>query len=398
MQNIVLQEIRNLHSQVSIPSAILMTLRGRREWKLGIKNRIGGRFPAPKGCLLMGEPGTGKTTIVNKIFCNLLGGTEIQENHLVNSQGELTAVYHRSMACATSAGIRDVLKHYQSCINIFDEIKIDRKSIHLFKQISNGFISWAKYGEINNVEFTGTLIGCANSIEVPRTTEISDLLATMDRFFVVECKSLNLSPERYFRATLKYLKDNDNNNTKVNWTILKEAIANDCFDDLSSKEKLYAEHLWVEKCRELLNVNQSLSRNVINIIDILTFIKRLLGVQDITDKKEIRLFCKTLCTDLIHFNLATLLNLTPAQKAIYELIKQKGGECTYQEISSNLCVAGSANVNRILNQLINLNILRRTQHGRYACILNKKEQLVRSEAMDGRSRDSQQETLLIDSL
>lgn len=356
--NPILKQISALHLQPTVAAAVLMCLRGRIEYKKGVKNRIGGSFPRPKSCLIFGRAGTGKTTLMKSVFEGFgLDGT--------NDVGDIVSVYHDSAGCSTTVGIAAVLEQYGEAIHFFDEFSMNTAGhVALIKQISNGRIFRQRHQNVDPFQFDGTLIAATNGVRPPPLAEVEDLLATLDRFIVVEAKPVKHVPGAYFDAVIRYQQQPQ----EVDFGLLSEALNNDCFDDLTTRELKFARRLWREKACEILDGGERAQyRNVKTVIDIVTFIKRILELEDLTIDEEAKSFCRQMIRDCIVLNPTGLFALTPAQRAVLNVVNEKEGTVSFQDVAVRCrTLQGAGNVHRVLNSLMSLGLLYRTMHGKYS--------------------------------
>lgn len=365
-----MHELYKIHPQASVAGSVMIALRGHIEKRRGVENRICAGFDNPKSLLIFGKAGTGKTTLMRKVF-NKIGETSSDEMIALNHEGEVSAIYHKSAGCSTAAGIRDILKMNGGCIHFFDEMSLNtNQHVHLLKQIGNGEMNWQKHGDIEPFAFDGILVAAANSIKIPDTME--DLLATLERFWIVCAKSTPMSPDEYLDAGLSW---HERKEPAVDWDLLCDALSNENYQELNKNEKGMLRKLWRHKCREILDGgNRKQYRNTNSAIDIVRFVKRFTNSDDLTADEELVSFTRAMINDLIHFNPAKLLNLNPAEEKAYDVICENGGVATMQQIRTRCkFLQGGRNAHRALNRLTELGLIYRNGRGSYANVVDEKQ-------------------------
>lgn len=390
--NPVLKEIYKMHVQGTVGGALILALRGRIERNKGVENRIGGDFEHEKSLLIFGKGGTGKTKTLKKIFKGLGLNT-------LNDEGSPVAVYHESAGCSTVVGIASMLETWGNVIHVFDEMSFNTSGhIHLMKQIANGVISRQRHKNTEPFPFDGLIIGATNGITPPKPAEMEDFLATLDRFWIVEARPAELGPAEYFDAVLSYRRQKETEH--VNWDVIAEAMDNDCFANLTPTETKFAQKLWQDKSREILDGGERAQfRNVGAVLDIVTFVKRITNSKDVTKDDELKSFCKAMIRDLLHFNPAPLFALSSAQRAVYNIVLKRECRATLQDIANGCkTIHGAGNVHRIINQLMNLGLIYRTAHGRYSNRVSEAEAKVRKSSASNTSKEKSKKKRLVNSL
>jgi predicted transcriptional regulator len=361
----VLGEIYKLHGQSTIGGAAIMCLRGRVEAQKAIHNRIGGDFQNPRSLLIFGKAGTGKTRFLKQIFYGFgLDG--------LKADGDIVGKFHDSAGCSTTVGIASLLETYGDCIHVFDEMSFNTSGhIHLLKQIANGRIVRQRHRNTEPFAFNGLIIGATNGIKPPPVNEIEDMLATLDRFIIVEARPAKYGPVEYFDAVIDYHSENPD----INFNLLEEALNNDNFKELNKQELAFAKKLWKQKSCEILDDGERAQfRNVRSVIDIVTFVKRIINTDDMTKFNEAKSFAKAMVRDTICFNPAPLLALSAAQKAVYNVIVTKRGSATLQDMATRCkAIHGAGNIHRVINQLMSMGLIYRTRHGHYSHLITEKE-------------------------
>jgi predicted transcriptional regulator len=353
--------MRKIHPQVTVSAAVLMALRSRIEFTKGIENRIGGEFNIPKSVLIFGKNGTGKTEVLITIIKGL--GGVLKDDVVFDSHGNVVAKYHHSAGCSTEVGMAQMLQHGSDMIHFIDEFSLNtRGHVNLLKQIAEGKLSRQNYNNPDPVPFRGIIIAATNGIQLPKASQVSDLLATLDRFVVVKARARSLTPEEYWEAVMNYKK-----RPRADFAIIRKALNNNCFDDLTPKEARIGKELWLEKAREILDGGQwAQYRNITTVLNILTFVKRITEASDVFDHAGANSLARAMIQDLIHFNPTPLFNLTPIQEAVYEVIVQKKTASTQDILTKCSTIQTGRNVFRVLDKLMELGLICKTQHGMYS--------------------------------
>ena len=374
-----LSELYKLSSQSTLAGAVLMSLRGRIEWKRGWSNRIGGSFRIPKSVLMVGRAGTGKTSLMRGVFEHLLGGAE-GENAILNDSGDLVAMYHPSAGSSTAVGVRETLRQYGNCVHFFDEMSLNsRAHVALIKQIANGQICAQKHGDIQPFTFDGMIIAATNGIRPPPPAEMEDLLATLDRFILVEAKAAPHDAEGYFEAVANPAK-----RPAPDWGILKAALGSKNRVDLAPQEIEFARSLWSVKSAEILDNDQRAHyRNAKQVLDICLFVKRFAGCEDLSGDEECASFVRAMVRDCVILNPAPLFQMTAAEKAVFGVIVSKDGKATLQDVATRCrSVHGAGNVHRVLNRVMSLGLAYRTAQGHYSHVVPRAAKTKKKRAID----------------
>ncbi len=360
----VLKEIYQLHPQSSLSGAILMAMRARVEHKMGIENRIGGGFDLPKSVFITGPGGTGKTHLMRRIIDGF-GLENKREN------GSPPAVFHKSLECSTVPGIRDLFRMDTDAIHFCDEMSLETpKHIALIKQIANGEISYPVNGEDVGFPFTGMIIAAANRVKAPANYGMQDMIAMFQRFIVVKARPTKYdSPEQQFRAVMEYNKKKP----AVNFKVLKKAMYNTKAPELNKNEKELSVKLWVRKSREsLVPPESSTNRFTTDTDDVVKFVKRITGSQDITKSPEIVSFARIMVDECVTINPTAFLS--SPQERVYETIKELGS-ASFDEIQRSCRTsAGGKNAQRVLDQLMNFGLIYRGAHSSYSNVLEEESE------------------------
>lgn len=359
MTHEIIEQLKNIHYQATMPASILLSLRSRIEKNRGVSNRLGSVFPnGCKGVLLAGKAGSGKTNLMRAVFDGLGLDT-------VNSQGRTVGKWFSSAGSSTAVGLLEVLKIYSDSIVFLDELGIDTTAhLHVIKQIANGEILHQKFDSIEPVPFNGMVIAATNGIRVPRGNDLEHLLALLDRFIVARMNPPRITPNGYLDQVL-----GENKIQQVKWSVIGKALSNKNVADLNDNEKTLLRNVWEEKSLEILDPTRSQFRNCHYAKDIFTFTKRILDIPDITKDKEAEQFARDMIADTIIFNPVNILWLNPLEDKIYTTISGKE-EASLQEIVNACDSAGISvsvkHIHSIINSLIRNLIIYRSKHGMYS--------------------------------
>lgn len=380
-------------SQRTLAFVPLMSIRARFEFKNNIPNRIGRTFEnGNRGVLLVGQGGVGKTMTLRRIF----EGLNLNRR---NREGKQLGAWIASSGASTPLGIYDDLKLYQDSIIFIDEFAMDSiKHLHILKQICSGKMTRRTALQEDSFPFSGLIIGSTNGIKMPnKIEEINHLLATLDRYWVVKVRAPELSPEEYIVKSMDQNDCDKENFVEIDWGVIKSHLYNMDAQVLSDKEKSLTIALWQEKAREILDVTKAQWRNSRAAIDVVLFIKRFLQIKDITKDDEAIEIIKEIMGDAIIFNPAGVMFLPVKQEIVYRLIYNiagQGKQATFQDIINKLRECGmlgtsTRNAHRILEDLIERNVIVRSQHGYYSTRRNILPQFVDSE------EETQEEDVLL---
>lgn len=357
----IIEELEKINkSQPTLVAAALLAIRARMEAKTGIANRIGKMFPnGNRGVLFVGKAGVGKTRFMEKVFNGLgLSGT--------NKEGQVIGKWLPSTGGSTGVGIHEVLETYNDAIIFADELSLDtQKHVHIMKQIANGELVRPRHGNIEATPFSGLLIGATNAIKLPSNTrELEHLLATLDRFIVVNTKATLNTPEETMQIVLS-----DEKEPEPDWAMLAKALTRKSIVDLTKREKDLLQKTWNEKSRQILDGTRAQWRNSQTVLDIFLFCKRFFGIQDLIKDKIALKFIDKMVDDCVLFNPIGLLHLSPLEQIIYDCIKGKEVVST-SEIVSAVSTGGLSStrmtIHRTINRMQESNLIVRRSHGKYS--------------------------------
>jgi len=359
MQSII-TELKKIHTQYTVPLAVMLSLRSRIEKKRGIADRIGSVFPnGCRGVLLSGRAGTGKTTSIREIF----DGLKLESQ---NSEGRQVGKWFSSAGYTTAPGLLAMLALYNNSIVFMDELSLDTQShIGILKQIANGELLHQKYENIESIPFDGMVIAATNGIRVPRGNSLEHLLAVMDRFVVIKVKPQKTSPEGYMDDVLSGNKEK----AVVNWSTISSNLLNNNYTSLSDAEQELLSDIWATKSTEILDPSRSQYRNCHYARDIFVFIKRFFNIDSLVDNIPAQTVINDMIDDTIIFNPVSVLWLSPIEETIYNTISSKQ-EISLQEIVSACDTAGQSvsvkHIHSIINTMISNLIIYRTRHAKYS--------------------------------
>ena len=371
MTHKVLEEIRKINArQVSMPAILLCSLRARWEFKKEIPNRIGRVFKnGNKGVMFVGRGGSGKSQTLSRVFNGLgLGGK--------NAAGKKVGVWIHSADASTALGVYSTLKSYQDSMIFIDEMKITTKNVGILKQICNGKLSRQTAHSEDSFDFTGMIAAASNGFAIPRKQEeLEHLLATLDRYWVINVKPIDLSPEEYMEKSFEAdEKSEEDHLADIDFGLIKENLFSERFYDLNNAERELVMEIWGDKSLEIIDPTRAQWRNARSAIDIMVFVKRFLDVEDLTKDEEAIEFAKEMIDDAIIFNPASVMFLETFDEIIYRVVKKataEGRECDFQEIQTELQKCGfvsnsTRKTYRRIETMIESMIIQRTQHGKYS--------------------------------
>lgn len=386
MENLILKEISRIHpSQPTIPATILMAIRARMEFKAGVENRIGKCFPdGSRGVLMVGKAGTGKTSLMQKIYHGL--GMDD-----VDYDGNALGTWISSADASTGVGMYQLFEHNSDSIIFADELSLDTKlHVKIIKQIANGQIVRPRHGNIEPINFTGLLIAATNAIKVPNNTkDVEHVLAVLDRFMVVKTKKPKISASETMRNVLDGI---DMEPEEPNWKTISRAIVRPSLNDLSGREKILLKRIWAKKARQILDPTRAQYRNVHAAIDIFLFLKRITGVKDINDHKDIAQFAAKMIDDCIIFNPVNILWLEPIEEIIYESIERRK-VTSMSQILIDVKKAGLDNsrqhVHKVIDKMLRNRLIWRPSHGNYSTSVVLNHGMAENSLIDDQIKSSQ---------
>ncbi len=355
----LLAELNKVHVQTSMVAAMLLAIRARMEHKAGHKNRIGKGFPnGNRGILFVGKAGVGKTRVMSRLFEGLnLGST--------NEEGNVVGTWLPSTGGSSGVGMYEVLEMYNNSIIFADELSLDTEMhVHVLKQIANGELCRPRHGSIDTIPFQGLLIGATNAVKLPPDNRLEHLLATLDRFMVVQAKTEHRTP----LETLDMVLD-DEESPVPNWDMIISGLTRNKLYDLNAKEKSQLKIIWKNKSREIIGSQRDQFRNSQAAIDIMLFTKRFFGVNDLTTDKVALDFATQMIDDCILFNPIGILWLNPLQQVIYDKVKSLESVTTAQiltSVSKSGISVSRQSVAKALNKMIENCLLLRIDKGKYS--------------------------------
>ncbi len=370
----LLLELKKIHPQWELAAAIFLSLRGRLERKLvesgdlEFDNRIGKAFPdGDISIIMLGDRGTRKTTLMKSIFNGLgLNGT--------SDNDEPMSHFVKSANAATSVGLFELFEDHPDKVLFIDEIDLDSSGhFGIFKQISNGEIFRQKHGGIDPVPFKSLVISATNSISMPKKrSDRQHLLAVLDRFYVMLAKPVETNVHNIIDNVI----DGNFANQKVNWKYLTECLTRSNFNKIVENEKALVHAIWEEKEKYVLGSGRDQTRNIFKIVDTVLFFKRILGVEDVTQHKDIAAMIVKLIDAIILINPASIISLKDdLDELLYNAVSNNDDEngvrmsqildtCSEHGMSIN-----ESQRRKIINRLDNLvmsSILTRPSKGRYS--------------------------------
>lgn len=351
----VINEVKKIHPQYTIPACILMAIRAKIEFSTSIINRIGKTYPdGNRGVLIIGKSGTGKTRCLKSIFEGLQLETG-QVGKFISSAGASTGV-----------GICETLEVYNNSIIGIDELSLDTPAhLHVIKQVANGQIMRPRHKEIDPKPFTGLLLATANAIKIPKSPEsLEHMLAVLDRFMLVKAKAPKISANNIMEFVLS-----GEDSPQINWTLIGKHVTNKNHYDLNDKEEIFLKEIWKEKTKEILDPTRGQWRNCWAAFDICLFVKRFLGSKDISNDDIAKEFIKDMINDCIVFNPVNILWLKPIHELIYEKVLS-AVEISIKDIileCENFGLQCSRQyIHRVLDNMIQNRILCRSRRGMYS--------------------------------
>jgi hypothetical protein len=328
------------------------------EKKAGVQNSLGKVFRGNRGVMFVGRAGVGKTRLLRKIWTGLGLGS-------IGRDYAPIGVWLPSTGGGSGVGIYQILEEFNDCIVVADELSLDTEMhVHVLKQVAHGELCRPRHKQIGVIPFTGLLIGATNAVKLPNNTKMEHLVATLDRFTVIQSKAPSGGPEDIFDIVF-----NEQNEPTVNWDLIARAICRKAVYSVSEAEKQWAFGIWKEKCREILDPRRRNEqfRNASAFKDIICFCKRFFGLPDLLQDEAAIAFVKEMVNDCILFNPVGILNLKPIQQVIYDLCKDDDAETA--EIIRAVNAAGITvsrqTVMTTLTKMCESNLILRTAHGKY---------------------------------
>ena len=361
----IINELKKINPQCTVPAAILMAIRGKMELKAGIRNRIGRAFQdGNRHLLLVGKAGGGKTRSLKGIFDGL--GLESY-----NTEGRQIGRWIPSAGMSTGKGIYDVLLAYNDAIIGIDEISIDTdKHRHVLKQIGSGEISRMVHGDIQAYPFTGLVLSGTNGVKVPKSRDqLEHLLAVLDRFMIVSVDPKEKDPSIIIDDIINQQDEDSTFNIDCDWDLIGQSLTRKNYSTLNLQEKTLLKSVWTKKSAEILDASRPQYRNSWAALDIFLFVKRFFGVENICDDPYAKGMAIDMIDDCILFNPVNILWLDPLQDIIYSMAKNNGS-VTHKDIADACDKIGHCitrqTIHNTLNRMIENFVICRISRGKYS--------------------------------
>lgn len=363
--NELLESINNIgHSNAAL--CILKGLRSKIELHREQPNRITKHFPNLKIVMLIGRAGTGKTHAMRSIF----DGLKLSK---FTTDGTPSSVWLDGSA--TTVGRREKLKESPHSIIWWNEIQTnDISDVRLMKQISEGVISHYKHGDLEEVKFTGLLVGCSNDISAKGKVG-KDLEALRDRMDVI-----HVGPPKGYdpKLAIEDKKHYLNIGTRVvDWGLIANSLSVKTDEVLSAEERENIKPFWLTKIRECLD-NRVLTRAGNDFIDCFVFMKRLFSNYGGLADNDVFTAAIDLAYESVNLNPLSISNLTIIQKDIVDVLQiQDDKTCDTSEIKDWLVESGrfisKSTMHRNLNKLIEQGLILKRKHGEYSLLKQDKD-------------------------
>jgi hypothetical protein len=345
---------------------ILKGLRSKIELARAYRNRLTKHFPNLKIIILTGRAGAGKTHVMKEIFYGLNLDQHVEEG--------MTAAEWLDGA-ATVAGRREKLKTNPHGIVFWNEIQCgDIHDVRLMKQISEGLISYYKYGDLEETKFTGLLVGSTNDFSAKGKVG-RDLEALRDRIDLVEVGAPDgYAPHLAIEDETHYLK---RANAEVDWAEIADGLVNDSEETLTSAERDMIRPFWLAKIRECLD-GRILTRAGWDFLDCFTFCKRFFREYGGLADEYVFDAAVRLAYESVVLNPIAMSSLTITQKDIVETISIAPDKtCVVADLKTALEKRGrfisTRTMHRSINRLIESGLLLRHRHGEYSLLTPKPE-------------------------
>jgi len=349
-------ELAKVHYQLSVPSAILMSIRGRIERRSGqYQSRIGSAFPnGDQSVLLFGQGGTGKTTCMTNIFKGL--------------KMESKANFIESGGMATSIGLMEMMQDNSKSVTFVDEMDWDNKDhLSLFKQVANGKIHRQRAGGGVEFGFDGLMIASTNSITIPTGSKAEHLLATLDRFIVVKTEKCDIDHDTILDTIIGGGTYEDS--IEIEWDLINDRLNSNWDKPITLGESALIKELWSLKSRECVDSNREQFRNMHRTKDCLLFVKRMSQCDDICKDKELAQIFVNLVNDLVIVNKGNIVWMDRVQQQVFEMIKKSSVPLSPKDILSICdkrgCSIERRTLQRKLRVLVDEGFVFKYAHGKY---------------------------------
>lgn len=340
---------------------VLKGIRAKIELSRKQPHRLGSHFASLKGVVLTGRAGAGKTHIMRQVY----NGLSLAKNSAIWVEGG-----------ATTAGRREKLKENAHSIIFWNEIACnDLQDVRLLKQITEGCISYIKYGELDETAFTGLLIGSTNDFAAKGKVG-RDLEALRDRMDIVDVgppdgynpKLAIETEEHYYNKRAK----------EVDWELIAERLSVDSDTLLSSTELAKVRPFWLNKLRECLD-GRILTRAGKDFVDCFVFAKRFFGeLNDKTFEVAVKLADASVSLSSI-----PIADISITQRDIINIIYNADDKTTTSKIIQQGLEERGRFISRQwmhrnLNRLVEKGYIVKIGHGSYSLLKPRKLKMVSS--------------------
>jgi hypothetical protein len=264
---------------------------------------------------------------------------------------------------STGVGLFELLEEHNDAIIVIDELDANTSMhVNILKQIASGALSRMKHGNTHSVPFTGVLLGATNGI--PFKKALNDhIVAMLERFTLCHIETIHDSDDVFFSAN-----DSREAPTAEEWAELQNCMLTTCDYTLNGEEMAFAKELFLSKAAENLEPGKALYRQANDVQDILIFLKRLCGVENILEHDDILEVAKTLVDKTVHCNPAKFLAMEPIERHVYRFIDGSTDHAaTIAKIATHCDDNGYLTTTRklrsMLNKMIEARILNKQNDG-----------------------------------